>query len=58
MGLLNLKKIIKIKFEKKNSNNLIKKVDVVVDDRLPFDSSNGRIVFANNIEQPNEYWVI
>ena len=32
-------------------------VDVVIDDRLPFWSS-GKLVFANNKEQPNEYWVI
>lgn len=30
-------------------------VDVVVDDRLPFWTS-GELVFANNKQQPNEYW--
>ncbi|CAF0859466.1 unnamed protein product [Brachionus calyciflorus] len=30
-------------------------VDVVVDDRLPF-WTNGQLVYANNKDQPNEYW--
>lgn len=30
-------------------------VDVVVDDRLPF-WTTGELVFANNREQPNEFW--
>ena len=30
-------------------------VDVVVDDRLPF-YTNGQLVFANNKDQPNEFW--
>lgn len=30
-------------------------VDVVVDDRLPF-YKDGRLVFACNKEQPNEFW--
>ena len=42
--------ILKLKFF------ILLKVDVVIDDRLPFWSS-GRLAFACNQEQPNEYWV-
>ena len=52
-------------FSKFNSNILIilyksikrfsKKVDVVVDDRLPY-TSDGRFLFCCNKQQPNEYW--
>lgn len=30
-------------------------VDVVIDDRLPF-TPDGKLVFANNTSQPNEFW--
>jgi calpain len=31
-------------------------VDVVIDDRLPFWSDGRGLVYANNKEQPDEFW--